>query len=276
MFEDAIHWSVKLVVFLSQHDFVYTMMLRMPGAHALVMAVETRFAKHIYSTEHLLNDMATIKAVLNGGEVAAWVQKQKASVRTAHREVTEWVGKTGGAETFWEIVAIFAGDQYKPAIAFFIRLVTAHGGQGGAERQNKQVKKFRTTTRNRQTHKVTAAYMEIDTTLRMRDAVTAGRQVVPYLKAVRWAIQDALDEAEEGEEEGEEEGAGAGGGGGGGDGDGGGGLDGEAQRPQRPLGYQALLGIFHRGVDKDGPFVQGDVGDVDDVDAPNPVPEPHL
>ena len=439
MFEDAIHWSVKLVVFLSQHDFVYTMMLRMPGAHALVMAVETRFAKHIYSTEHLLNDMATIKAVLNGGEVAAWVQKQKASVRTAHREVTEWVAldanlkklrdfvaveepvrlfirrtdahaaslghiwadyqlmrsnsiaaahklgpdveggvravfdgrgvgrdyvpgrerdcvseaalaaaavmpeyaldtrrplpapakvallkmmkryfsdpallvdnvteqysagntlyiqftkgshvfetykeeleaalKTGGAETFWENVAIFAGDQYKPAIAFFIRLVTAHGGQGGAERQNKQVKKFRTTTRNRQTHKVTAAYMEIDTTLRMRDAVTAGRQVVPYLKAVRWAIQDALDEAEEGEEEGEEEGAGAGGGGGGGDGDGGGGLDGEAQRPQRPLGYQALLGIFHRGVDKDGPFVQGDVGDVDDVDAPNPVPEPHL
>ena len=92
----------------------------------------------------------------------------------------------------------------------------------------------------------------------------------PYLKAVRWAIQDALDETEEGEEEG------AGAGGGDGDGDRDGGLD-EEEVAQRPLAWQALSGMFHHGVDKDGPFVRGDVGDVvDDADALVPVPEPHL
>ena len=78
--------------------------------------------------------------------------------------------------------------------------MTAHDGQGGAERQDKQVKKF--CTRNRQTHKVTAAYIEIDRMVRMRDTVAAGQQTVPFLKAVRRAIQDALDEAEEDEEQG--------------------------------------------------------------------------
>ena len=424
MFEEAIRWSVKLVVFLSQHDFIYAMMLQMPGDHALVMAVETRFAKQIYSTEHLLKDMVTIKAVLNGGAVAEWLLKQKANVRAAHKEVTEWVAldsnldklrdfvavevpvrvfirrtdghapslghtwadyhvmrsaciaaaqklgpaieegvrevfdgrgvgrdhvrgrerdcvsdaalaaaavmpeyaldqrrglpntagqkllrmmrqyfsdptsaehgmtpaytagktlyidftkgaaifesnkdeledafKTGGAQAYWANVALFADDQYQPAIGFFIRLVTAHSGQGGAERQNKQVKKFRTTTRNRQTHKVTAAYMEIDTTLRMRDAVTVGRQTVPYLKAVRWAIQDALDEAAEDEEQG----GGERGGHADGD-DGGGGLD-EEEPVQRALGWQVLIGMFHRGVDEPLPFAQGDAGDVDGEDA---------
>ena len=420
LFEEAIRWSVKLVVFLSQHDYIYTMMLQLPGDHALVMAVETRFAKQIYSTEHLLKDMVSIKAVLNGGAVAEWLLKQYASVRAAHREVTEWIAldanleklrnfvavevpirifirrtdghapslghiwadyhvmrsaciaaaqklgpdieegvrvvfdgrgvgrdyvpgrerdcvsdaalaaaavmpeyaldprralpnsagqallkmmrkyfsdptsadhlitpeysagkalyidftkgatifesnkdelqdalKTGGAQAYWANVAIFAADQCKPAIGFFIRLVTAHGGQGGAERQNKQVKKFRTTTRNRQTHKVTEAYMEIDTTLRMRDAVAAGQQTVPYLKALRHAIQDALDEAREDEEQG------GGDRGGNGDGDdGGGGLD-EEEPVQRPLGWQALMGYFRHGVNEPLPFVQGDAGDVD-------------
>ena len=87
--------------------------------------------------------------------------------------------------------------------------------------------------------------------------------VAPYLKAVRRAIQDALDEADEG----------AGAGGGDGDVDGGGGLD-EEQGVQRPVGWRALIGMFHCGVDE--PFVQGDVGDVEDADAPVPVPEPHL
>ena len=58
-----------------------------------------------------------------------------------------------------------------------------------------------------------------------------------------------------------------------GDGDGGGGLD-EEEVDQRPLGRRALMDIFRHGVDE--PFVQGDVGDVEDADAPVPVPEPHL
>ena len=415
LFEEAVRMSVKLITFLSQHDFIYTTMMRLPGHHALVMAVETRFAKQIYSTERILKDMAAIKAVLNdAGEVAAWLNKQMPSVRALHKEVTEWIaldtnlqklrdfvavevpvrvfirrtdghapslghlwadyhcmrneclaeaGKiggaieigvravfegrerdcvsdaalaaaavmpeyaldkrrspalpasaqvallkmmkryfsdpailadtitphysagnqlyvqfargthvfetykdeldaahtTGGAVFYWENVAIFAGDEFKPAIGFFIRLVTAHGGQGGAERQNKQVKKFRTTTRNRQTHKVTAAYMEIDMTLRMRDAVTAGQQMMPYLKAVRRAIQDALEDADEEDE-------GQGGGDGGGDGvDEGGGLDAD-EVGQRALGWREVLGMFHHGVPgaEEEQFVQGDVEDLDD------------
>jgi hypothetical protein len=40
-------------------------------------------------------------------------------------------------------------------------------GQGCAERQNKNTKKHRTVVRNRQSHIVTKAYMEIDSVLRM-------------------------------------------------------------------------------------------------------------
>ena len=156
-------------------------------------------------------------------------------------------------------IPIIRNLTFKPAISFFIRLVTAHGGQGGAERQNKQVKKFRTTTRNRQTHKVTAAYMEIDMTMRMRDAVTAGRQTMPYLMAVRRAIQDALEDAEE-EKDGQ--------GGGDGDADGvdeGSELDAD-EVGQRALGWREVLGMFHHGVPgaEEEQFVQGDVDDLDD------------
>jgi len=49
----------------------------------------------------------------------------------------------------------------------------------------KQVKFFRDALRNRQEHKVTTAMMEIQTTLRMEQAVLTGRQRMPYLKAVR-------------------------------------------------------------------------------------------
>ena len=94
-------------------------------------------------------------------------------------------------------------------------------------------------------------------------AAAAVAVVAPYLKAVRRAIQDALDEADEG----------AGAGGGDGDVDGGGGLD-EEQGVQRLVGWRALIGMFYCGVDET--FVQGDVGDVEDADAPVPVSEPHL
>ena len=34
-----------------------------------------------------------------------------------------------------ENVTVYAGDEFKPAIGYFIRIVTAHGGQGGAGRR---------------------------------------------------------------------------------------------------------------------------------------------
>ena len=47
--------------------------------------------------------------------------------------------------------------------------------------------------------------------------------------------------------------------------DGGGGVD-EEEPVQRPLGWHALIGMFHRGVDEPLPFARGDVGNVDSDD----------
>ena len=52
-------------------------------------------------------------------------------------------------------------------IELFRKLVNRYSGQGESEGTNKQVKKFRTKTRNKQSHAVTSAFMELDTTYRM-------------------------------------------------------------------------------------------------------------
>ena len=92
----------------------------------------------------------------------------------------------------------------------------------------KQLKKFYITTRTRYIHKVAAGCME----LRIRDAVTAGRQT---------------DEEDE-----------QGGGDGGGDGDGAGDGNGDGadegvglnagEFDQPPLGWRAVMRMFHRGM----------------------------
>jgi ribosomal protein L12E/L44/L45/RPP1/RPP2 len=84
----------------------------------------------------------------------------------------------------------------EPAVGFFIRLVTAYAGQGGAERQNKQVTGFRDKQRNRQGHNTTAAMMDIQTTLRLEDAVAKGKQKVPFLKGLRLELVCVRAEAE--------------------------------------------------------------------------------
>jgi len=149
----------------------------------------------------------------------------------------------GDPVAYWRMVAVYAGDAYKPAIDFFIRLVTAHAGQGCAERQNKNTKKHRTVVRNRQSHIVTKAYMEIDSVLRMERAIEEGKATMPYLKAVRLEIDAMLEEEEEEEEEGEED----------------------------PLARRVLRGIVreaeHGLAPNEDVFVRGDVDEVEAAEA---------
>ena len=69
-----------------------------------------------------------------------------------------YAAKNRIADGFWHI--FYAVDPI--GYELFKKLVNGYSGQGESERMKKQVKKFRTTTRNRQSHAVTSAYMESD------------------------------------------------------------------------------------------------------------------
>ena len=59
---------------------------------------------------------------------------------------------------------------------------------------NKQVKKFRTTIRNRQTQAVTVSYMELNTTYKMINMREKGKFTAPYIDCLRDKILDITEE----------------------------------------------------------------------------------
>lgn len=59
---------------------------------------------------------------------------------------------------------------------------------------NKQVKKFRTTTRNRQTHAITSAYMELDPIYTMILKRNYGEFTVNYLECLRDQFEEVREE----------------------------------------------------------------------------------
>jgi hypothetical protein len=73
------------------------------------------------------------------------------------------LAKKDTSDSFWKI----AGHIQPKGSELFRKLCNGYAGQGESERMNKQVKKFRTTLRNRQAHVVTIAYMELDTVYKM-------------------------------------------------------------------------------------------------------------
>ena len=75
----------------------------------------------------------------------------------------------------------------------FRKLVNGYSGQGESERMNKQVKKFRTTTRNRQSHLVTSAYMELDSIYSMMRTKSEGPIVGTYLECLRDKYRDVRE-----------------------------------------------------------------------------------
>ena len=73
--------------------------------------------------------------------------------------------KTLPPDDFFKVACAVSEDII--GLELFHKFVNGYSGQGESERMNKQVKKFRTTTRNKQTHAVTSAYMELDTTYKL-------------------------------------------------------------------------------------------------------------
>ncbi len=77
--------------------------------------------------------------------------------------------------------------------------MNGYAGQGESERMNKSVKATRTIKRNRQTHEVTAAYVELKNWFRMSDSLKRKATEVhqPYLRCVRDKIELARQLREE-------------------------------------------------------------------------------
>jgi hypothetical protein len=92
-----------------------------------------------------------------------------------------YAAKNRSADDFWAITS--AVDP--TGCELFRKLVNGYSGQGESERMNKQVKKFRTTSRNRQTHAVTSAYMELDLTYNMIRKRNQGVHTDSYLECLR-------------------------------------------------------------------------------------------
>ena len=97
------------------------------------------------------------------------------------------------AETFWKTFAIMqpVGSE------LFRKLCNGYAGQGESERMNKQVKKFRTTLRNRQSHEVTSAYMELDTFYKMETKNEIYNKESPDMECLREKVLEIQEEDEE-------------------------------------------------------------------------------
>ena len=89
---------------------------------------------------------------------------------------------------FWKVASNVSEDD--TGIDLFRKLVNGYSGQGESERMNKQVKKFRTTNRNRQTHSITSAYMELDTTYQMIDSRKIESAKVTYIDCIRDLVME--------------------------------------------------------------------------------------
>ena len=97
------------------------------------------------------------------------------------------------AENFWKTTAIMqpVGSE------LFRKLCNGYAGQGESERMNKQMKKFRTTLRNRQSHEVTSAYMELDTLYIMETKNESYNKESPYMECLRERVLEIQKEHEE-------------------------------------------------------------------------------
>lgn len=98
-------------------------------------------------------------------------------------------GRNNTADDFWSLAVMVE----PVGCEVFRKLVNGYSGQGESERMNKQVKKFRTTTRNRQSHLVTSAYMELDSIYDMMRSKREGPKVGTYLECLRDKYRDVRE-----------------------------------------------------------------------------------
>ena len=99
-------------------------------------------------------------------------------------EKAKYVALNDSSDNFWKLAAHLQPEGSE----LFRKLCNGYSGQGESERMNKQVKKFRTTVRNRQTHQVTSAYMELDTVYKMEKKNEEYNKVENYMLCLREKI----------------------------------------------------------------------------------------
>lgn len=101
----------------------------------------------------------------------------------------------GTADDFWKLV--LTTEVGNIGTELFRKLVNGYCGQGESERMNKQAKFYRTTLRNRQSHTVTQAYMELNSTYKMMEKKTKHTATRPYMECLRDKFQQIQEEVEE-------------------------------------------------------------------------------
>jgi len=95
---------------------------------------------------------------------------------------------------FWEVAQTYY-DSKDGDCELFRKLYYGYCGQGESERLNKEVKYIRSINRNRQSHAITQAYLELKSLYKHQDKMQFGakKQKVSYLKAIRENFEDYLD-----------------------------------------------------------------------------------
>ena len=111
-------------------------------------------------------------------------------------ERTAYIALNETSDNFWKLAA----HLHPVGSELFRKLCNGYAGQGESERMNKQVKKFRTTVRNKQTHPVTSAYMELDTIYKMEKRSSDYDRKDCYMTCLREKIAEIeevhIEEAE--------------------------------------------------------------------------------
>ena len=118
-------------------------------------------------------------------QVAAIVQYENFRSKSGifAQQKFQFSASNSSPDDYWKVASNVSEDD--TGIDLFRKLVNGYSGQGESERTNKQVKKFRTTNRNRQTHVITSAYMELDTTYKMIDSRRRESAKVVYIDCIR-------------------------------------------------------------------------------------------
>lgn len=99
-------------------------------------------------------------------------------------EKAKYIALNDSSDSFWKLAAHLQSERSE----LFQKLCNGYSEQGESERMNKQVKKFRTTVRNRQTHQVISAKMELDTVYKMEKKNEEYNKVENYMLCLREKI----------------------------------------------------------------------------------------
>lgn len=177
----------------------------------LCLAASMVFPKHVYVTESMEvynpdGGQAAIMDVINRYYTSGEEQIQAISTYNNFRNKsgdifglprTFMAATSFPPDTFWSVAS---NMENSIGCDLFRKLVNGYSGQGESERMNKQVKKFRTTNRNRRTQIITSSYMELDTTYRMINSRNKGPNTKPYIDCLRDKFfeiaEDVREEAE--------------------------------------------------------------------------------